>query len=135
MTTGRFVVATFCDDIREEVGNKVSFMGCYDHELVAPSLPITLPRLCAHIRLFTPAERPFAKVVVRAFLNSDLLGELSIPPDVLAQAGERTPAAVMVFTPLAVAQPSRLRVEIETEAGTLEARALTLRAQEGGNGS
>jgi hypothetical protein len=38
-----------CDDIRQEVGNKLSFMGIYGSDINIPMVPFTFPQLCAAI--------------------------------------------------------------------------------------
>lgn len=49
----------FCDDIRQEVGNKVSYMGVYSSELTVPTTPIVLPKLCVAIKAATEVKDPF----------------------------------------------------------------------------
>lgn len=39
-----------CDDIRQEVGGKVSIIGLYDHHIVVPHVPYILPKICFYIR-------------------------------------------------------------------------------------
>jgi hypothetical protein len=40
----------FCDDIRQEVGNKMSMMGVYSSALLTPEpFPIVLPKLCMFV--------------------------------------------------------------------------------------
>ena len=39
-----------CDDIRQELGGKTSIMGLYDHHIVVPQLPYTLPKICFYTR-------------------------------------------------------------------------------------
>lgn len=41
----------FCDDIRHEVGNKITLVGCYGNELFFNEKLRALPRLCAHFSL------------------------------------------------------------------------------------
>jgi hypothetical protein len=36
-----------CDDIRQEVGNESSLMGCYGVSMVLTDFPVVLPKLCA----------------------------------------------------------------------------------------
>lgn len=51
------VSAIFCDDIRQEVGGKHSFMGVYGPECVLKTLPGTIPRLCiAIIAIMSPGS-------------------------------------------------------------------------------
>ncbi len=40
-----------CDDVREEKGNKFSFMGFYEKELAVSQVPCIMPRLCLVIIL------------------------------------------------------------------------------------
>jgi hypothetical protein len=39
-----------CDDIRQEMGGKTSLMGLYDHHIVVPQIPFTLPKVCFYTR-------------------------------------------------------------------------------------
>lgn len=39
-----------CDDIRQEMGGKTSLMGLYDHHIVVPQVPFTLPKVCFYTR-------------------------------------------------------------------------------------
>ena len=49
-------IVVFCDDIRQEVGNKQSLMGIYEQELVfsVPEEGTHLPQICASVRLEWP---------------------------------------------------------------------------------
>ena len=40
-----------CDDVRNEVGNKLSFMGVYGPELWLGKLPAVMPKLCFVVML------------------------------------------------------------------------------------
>ena len=47
----------FCDDIREEIGGKTSFIGAYDAVMVIhAAFPAVLPKFGFHIRLYEPAN-------------------------------------------------------------------------------
>ncbi|WP_137754409.1 hypothetical protein [Sphingopyxis sp. L1A2A] len=82
MPTGHVV---FCDDIREEIGGKRTFVGVYGNFLVISAVgPVTLPQLCAAISLrIDPPTAPTA-VTVRIFRSDgdELLFEASaeFPP-------------------------------------------------------
>ena len=64
-TVERYVHVIWCDDIRQEVGNKPSFMGVYTGGLVLPELPCVLPKLCAWVLLSAPASQPLQGVSVK----------------------------------------------------------------------
>lgn len=40
-----------CDDIRQEVGNKVTLVGIYGNQIYVPKFPFTFPKLCMQISL------------------------------------------------------------------------------------
>lgn len=42
----KFNYAIICDDIRQEVGNKISLIGIYPKDIFVTKLPFTLPKLC-----------------------------------------------------------------------------------------
>jgi hypothetical protein len=60
----RFVHTLWCDDIRQEVGNKPSFMGVYTGGLVVQSLPVKLPRLCVWTWVVSPIDQPVGKLTL-----------------------------------------------------------------------
>lgn len=42
----KFEYAIICDDIRQEIGNKVSYIGIYGSDIFVSKLPFTFPKLC-----------------------------------------------------------------------------------------
>jgi hypothetical protein len=126
MTSNRIVIAQFCDDVRQEIGNKFSLMGCYGTDLYVPSFPITLPKLCAFVHVRTPREQPFERLALRLVRGDEVLSRLDADPDKL-NAGD-TPdwarwlsmTGILAVTPFHAAGPCRLRVLAETESGTIE---------------
>jgi hypothetical protein len=138
MNADRYVGVYFCDDVRLEVGNKFSLMGCYSGELIVPSMPTALPKLCAEVRLVTPIDRPFEKAILRAYLNDEVVGELDLP---VQEAKKKIPVsdgttkvmtfrAIMNFSPFMIEREGALRIEVETEEGALKGGRLKLLLQE-----
>lgn len=60
----KFVHTIWCDDIRQEVGNKPSFMGVYTGGIVIDQLPAVLPRLCAWTHVSCHIEAPIKKLSI-----------------------------------------------------------------------
>lgn len=124
---GRFVHAIFCDDMRQELGNKVSFMGCYQSELFVPAVPIMLAKLCAHVTVSTVAKRPLKALTVRLDQGSNQVAVVEIPSDDLARAvppapEDATPMAasvVIMLSPFTITEPGELRVVAITEEGEI----------------
>lgn len=86
----RWVSVLWCDDIRNEVGNKPSFMGVYTGELVVPALPTVLPKLCAFVRIATPKNQPFKQLKIRVEKNDVSLpvGLIELTDEDLIKASE-----------------------------------------------
>jgi hypothetical protein len=129
MADNRFVTTQFCDDVRQELGNKVSLMGCYGHSMLVGTLPAALPKLCVQIRIYTPVQRPFTKLSVRLMREGEVLGEIQFPQDTLlaeepnahqsAHAQWRVTTAFIALSPFHVERPCRLNVEADTEDGLI----------------
>ena len=124
----RFVSTQFCDDVRQEVGNKISLMGCYGQSMLISTFPVLLPKLCAQIKAYTPLERPFAQIVLRLLRGDQALVEMRVPPETLAipstmpippEARWHMIVGVLAMSPFHVEEPCTLRVEVDTEEGTL----------------
>ena len=68
----RYGYSIFCDDIRNEAGGKLSFIGCYNGVIfISGQFPLVLPKLCVHTHIFSPASLPFNSIVVRCYLPGD----------------------------------------------------------------
>ncbi|HET9106890.1 MAG TPA: hypothetical protein VFN79_06830 [Steroidobacteraceae bacterium] len=135
MPEARYVTVQFCDDIRQEVGNKYSLVGCYGPSMLLSALPVVLPKLCAFVRIYTPVDRPFAKLSIRVLRGDQLLTELEIPQEILASASAvehlagKNVAMVgsgLAISPLPIEEPCTLRIEVDTDEGPLQAETLRI---------
>lgn len=126
MTDHRKFHATFCDDIRHEVGGKTSLIGCYSGVMYVPVFPITLARLCIHTYLSTPIDQPFMGTVALSVLkDGEVLTKTEIDGSQIVQIaqGAQGPAAPeayimtggLEFAPLQLESPCILRVVAEVE--------------------
>jgi hypothetical protein len=125
-TTDRILTAIFCDDIRHEVGNKMSFMGCYQGELFVPAVPTGLSKLCIFATALTPIERPFKSLTFRIVMDDNVeLARLEIPteafsamPDVVDETATRkSVSTALMFSPFIIEKPTSLRLMADTEEG------------------
>ena len=132
----RFVHAIFCDDIRQEIGNKVSLMGCYQGELFVPFVPLMLPKLCVQVTIFTTVERPLKSLTVRLDQGANQLAVIDFSGDELARAIPpatedtiRLATSVgMMLAPFTITEPGELRVMVITEEGEMLGPRLRLKA-------
>ena len=123
----RYGYCIFCDDIRNEVGEKLSFIGCYNGTMfVAQKFPMTLPKFCAHVTLVTPSTQPYRSIVLKCYGPGEdrpLLEERLETPQMdeqeeiadKVQRVEVAPvsivaAASLVFSPLKIRQPGLISV-------------------------
>ena len=60
-----YVHAIWCDDIRQEVGNKPSFMGVYVGGMTVGSTPVVLPRLAVYAWIISPLDEPLTKISLK----------------------------------------------------------------------
>lgn len=77
---GRHAYSQFCDDIRLEVGSKISMMGMYNGELHVAVMPVFLPKLCVAVYCSTEIDRLFKSIIIRITSGDEVLQESSIPP-------------------------------------------------------
>ena len=132
----RHLEVIYCDDIREEVGNKVSFMGIYSSELTVPNAPVLLTKLCIVVKAVTDIDDPFEALDVRVVKvkgNNDEIellstGPVSLPTERPGPDTGLTRMAVQmnfILAPFQIDEETKLRVKAITEREEL--RGVTLR--------
>jgi hypothetical protein len=148
-----FAVSIFCDDIRQEVGGKLSFMGVYYGAMYVPQFPIQLPKFCVNVTFYEPktmAEARVEPVIIRVFMPNDadttpsaegvlqpgkeiisllppseLLDEPDVPQLAIANA-------MFLQAPVVIQLPGRIRVRCEYPGGQiLKAGSLRVEHQPG----
>jgi hypothetical protein len=124
----RNLTAIFCDDIRQEMGNKMSFMGCYHGELNVANAPVALSKLCVFASATTPPDKPFKALTLRIVQSDDIeLARLEIPPDQLQQgalivdptATRKNVSTAIAFSPFFIEKPTSIRLMAITEEGEI----------------
>jgi hypothetical protein len=136
VSADRFVTFQFCDDIRQEVGNKFSLIGCYGGVVQIAPIPSVMPKLCAAVRVHTPIARPFKKLVARIIRDDKPIAEITFPPEAFSIDPRSAPdgaqrhalIAMFVMAPFPVETPCTLRVEAETEEGIISAGSFWIQA-------
>lgn len=122
MSTAWFMTTVVCDDVRKEEGNKLSYMGIYGSSILLPAFPFTLAKLCFVMNLMGPGtKKPPRSLVFRLLRDEDLLAEISLPAEALAEAARNaaggstndakrlTLGTVLQLFPLQLAGPCVLR--------------------------
>ncbi len=138
----RFGYCIFCDDIRTEIGEKLSFMGVYNGVMFVPSLPLTLSKFCGHVTLMTSTDNPYRSIRLKCFapgedrplieeeLDGSQLGEqdkiLGDRHDETDRPSSIVVAASLVFSPLRIRQPGLMTVCGEIDGDTVDIAALRI---------
>ena len=119
-------IATYCDDIRMEVGGKLTLVGCYTDEMtVFGIVPLALPIFCAFVNFRVPTETVFDKVEIKISIE---MGERSIE---LASAEFQNPNSAADSEPnskilgqhLSINLPIKLSPLLIESAGFVRCRA------------
>ncbi len=138
----RHIQTVFCDDIRHELGGKLSFIGVYTGHLFVSTFPVTLPKLCLALTAITPAAQPFQKLDLRILKDDEVLAEASLDEAMLSgianaaadldsegdgkKSGVQVLNSLFVFSPFQIDAPCRLRIRAITESGELKGLPLMI---------
>lgn len=132
----RYIHASFCDDVRIEVGDKLTFVGCYQGvmNISTQGIPALLPKLCIAVSAHTPLDDLFQKLRFRVMKDDVLLVESEVPREQLQARTEddptakfRTIAAVFTISPFVVDKDCTLRVYADTERGEVVSLGLKVK--------
>ena len=140
---GRRVDVIYCDDIRMEVGEKMSLMGIYQGELILGTLPAKLPKICALVKVTTSINKPFKYLKIRLFQGENVLSNFSVPNEVFQDQehiisdpsfeDEDTSDHEILFqiaftaAPLVVEESCELVVRATTEEGEIKGNRLKIK--------
>jgi len=136
----RHLEILFCDDVRHEVGGKLSFIGVYSGGLLVPKFPITLPKLCVSFKVVTPASEPLRSLTVSVLKDDETLQEMTVAEDELSGASGLTEDLpedqrrdrfqmtqfLLVFSPIRFEKPCTLKVRAQTESDELRGVGLNV---------
>lgn len=137
MSEARFVFAQFCDDVRNEIGNKFTLVGCYGDDLLFPTFPAALSKLCVVVRCVTPLENPFRSISITAQAGDKTLAQLTVPPEVVSATASRRQGsrfqvinAVLVMTPFTCDDECDVAIIATIDGVEYRPQALLVRAGE-----
>ena len=133
--TARYVHTIWCDDIRQELGNKPSFMGVYTGGIVIDALPIILPRLSVVSWIVTPKEAPFKRIGIRVVRDDGIVmvaveqanPENGFENSVGSRSGSARQVIMAAMNIAGVELPENckyLTIFVDTESETLEGSKL-----------
>ncbi|MDI4659532.1 MULTISPECIES: hypothetical protein [Cobetia] len=124
----------FCDDIRQEIGDKNTFVGSYSGELIAQRLPIVLPKLCVVVFCIydTKQQDTDASITIEILLGNEKIASAEYPlKEVYSENsdnGSNVIQANFIFTPVEINKPNILRAIIREGDKVHENMGLIIRS-------
>jgi hypothetical protein len=133
--------AVYCDDIRNEMGGKVSLMGVYQSDMLFPQFPVITSKFCARVTLrFAVEDRPKEALKIELFAGNNVIGAIEmdreqvqnteLPPfdaDIPAEDQYLALQAMLIFSPFQIEAPCRLRLIASVDGNEIEGNGLKLR--------
>jgi hypothetical protein len=128
----------YCDDVRQEVGNKQSFIGVYAADLIVDRLPAILPKFCVVATVSTPLAQPFDNLRVRVLMDEQCVFDtqeivmttaegaqaIGEPKTAAERAGDMQANIVMVLSPLQIDNETTLQVVADVDGESMRSRLL-----------
>ena len=137
-----FLSTTYCDDIRQEVGGKLSLIGVYNGVMYVPQFPATLPKLWIKATYVCNHDDPPKSLKMRVYKDNEPMVDLDALPEYLEQLANARESGVplpegtqkvlsshaqVCLSPLVLDAPCTLR--IAAFVGEREVRGVGLQVQ------
>ena len=124
----------WCDDVRMELGNKMSLMGVYSSELLVPTFPFVLQKLCLSCKVRTDIKKPFKQLKIVVSKNDEVMAELDMTEtlseqdNVLIQKKDGAKyidaQTFIILGQLVIDKPAIFKVKAITETGEIKGHGL-----------
>lgn len=125
--SSRYLYNIYCDDIRQEVGNKMTFAGIYNDVLYSSNKDyLFLPKFCIVPTFGTPKSDPIKKLRFVVKFNDDIIHEMERSDASVIK--EETESGILIYGALITISPFSIK-----EDGILNVIAVTDREEIVGN--
>lgn len=132
----RYLSTIFADDIRQEVGGKISIMGIYKSKMLVEKFPLELQRLAVLMSAVTSVTEPFSSLTFKVLKNDEVLQTFSIPMenllDLQRKSLEEKDSRIVEVQFIALLKPFNLdgntlfSTLIETETGAIRGHSIEI---------
>ena len=112
-----------CDDIRRELGNKMSFIGVYGDKMAVKKLPETLRAIHLYQRWILASGEYLAKAELRTPSGKDLVSQEN-EDKISVAADETTIHYVAVGSPLKLEEAGKYTDKVTLKSGGQEASGI-----------
>lgn len=141
MPNPRVAHCVFCDDVRQEVGNKLSLMGMYMGDIVLPvappvGMPAILPKFAICVWLLCDWGDNPERITVRVYAppgRTEITkmeaaqGQIAPPAPLFDDPTKLSLTTLLPIFNFAIFDEGEIEVTVETEQGTLRAGRLQVR--------
>ena len=134
--TSAFMETIYCDDVRSEIGNKLSFMGIYGPNILLNEFPAILSKLCAVMSLHMPAETQAETVTFFLYKDDEEVGRSTAHIADVRKAATQlrefdderrlTIRFIAQMAPLQLEGPCRLKARAEVDGETIKGGSLVV---------
>jgi len=130
----------WCDDVRMEAGNKMSLMGVYSSEMLVPSFPFVIDKLCLSCKSSTDIKKPFQRLKIVVTKDKDLVAEVDLTES-LSQGSAKIAntrnakdvakflglQSLIVLRNIVINKPTIFRAKLISETGEIRGHGLIVR--------
>jgi hypothetical protein len=135
MPDPRVAHCVFCDDIRQETGNKISLMGLYVGELIIVGKPpVMLPKLGIVVWVIADVNDPIGRMTTTVHMPPDRkelakfeASTVNVLASGMEDAKKMIAHQIMQIAPFMIEAPGMMEVMIDTDAGELRGGRLLIR--------
>lgn len=130
---GRFLNVIYCDDIRKEIGNKTTLVGCYDGDLIVGSLPTLLPKFTLYFTLVSALDKGIDDVKIQVIFGDNIIAEMNQGSADRPKFNPGPDARYLrmkssiVLSPFFIEEPGLLYVKLTTDGEELISNKLNIR--------
>lgn len=111
----------FCDDVRQEIGGKLTYVGAYSGSMLVSTFPAVLPKFCVGITTVLDRVPDEHDIVIRVLRDQEIIAERVLSRNELPDAGQARAVpgdndvahainSLLVFMPFEIEAPCTLRV-------------------------
>ena len=128
----RSFCVNYCDDIRHELGNKISLIGIYGADLLVQEVPAVIPKLCIYAQLYSELDKAFDdRVELKVTLGDELIATSVITPNAssLQPRQFQKIGAHIVIAPFLIDEECTLQVCAFYKNQEYKSSALKIRSQ------
>lgn len=137
-----FVSTIFCDDVRHEVGGKMTYVGVYGTTMYVREFPLNLPQLFVVASVSVPITDSLRTAKLEIRQDNNLVAEVELPATPNAEdvkpstPGEEvrghTAGFIIAISPLVANAESRLTVTLTDEGREpIKAQGLVIKLADG----